>query len=161
MNPCTRDNRPERIRGVIFAKGVHADKTLLIRSQQGWHFSAFDLIPGLTQQFQQLLEALGLLRQGFINGITNPFPMGGLLLIAQPLVVGLALALGVGHNGVSVLNADGIVQAAHGFGAAPEIPKFALFIQSGSVPNDVIMDVGLINVRTDDVGMVVFRESLC
>lgn len=64
--------------------------------------------------------------------------MGGLLLVAQPFVVTLALALWVGHNGISVLNADGIVQAAHSSGAAPEIPKFTLLIQSGGVPNDVV-----------------------
>ena len=86
--------------------------------------------------------------------------MGGLLLVAQPFVVTLALALWVGHNGISVLNADGIVQAAHSSGAAPEIPKFALLIQSGGVPNDVIMDVGLVDVRTDDVSMIAFCEAL-
>ena len=82
--------------------------------------------------------------------------MGGLLLVAQPFVVGLAFALGIGHNGISILNADGIVQAAYRSGAAPEIPKFALFIQSGGIPNDVIMDVGLVDVRTDDVSMIAF-----
>ena len=68
-------------------------------------------------------------------------------MVAQPFVVGLAFALGVGHNGISVLNADGIVQATHSSGAAPEIPKLALLVKICGVPNDVIMDVGSVDVR--------------
>ena len=130
MAPGAGDNGTEGIWGVVLAKSVHADKTFLTFSQQRGNLSILHLIPGLTQQFQQRLETLGILCQSFINGIANPFPMGGLLLIAQPFIVGLASAFGIGHNGVSVLNADGIVQAAHRSGAAPEIPKFALFIKS-------------------------------
>ena len=60
--------------------------------------------------------------------------MGGLLLIPQPFIVGLAFALGISHNGISVLNADCIVQAAYRSGAAPEIAEFALFVKSRGVP---------------------------
>ena len=161
MAPSPGNNRTKRIRGVVLAQSIHADKTLLVSSQQRGYFAAFNLIPGLTQQFQQLLKALGPLCQSFINGIANPFPVRKFLLIPQPFVVGLTLALGISHNGISVLNADGIVQAAYRSGAAPEIAEFALFIQRGGVPDNVIMDVSLINVRTDDVGMVAFCESPC
>ena len=44
--------------------------------------TALDLIPGALQQLQQLLKALGLLCQCFINGIADTLPVGGLLLIA-------------------------------------------------------------------------------
>ena len=103
MAPSPGDNGTEGIRGVVLAQSIHADKTLLVSSQQRGYFTVFNLIPGLTQKFQQFIKALGFLCQSFVNSIANLFAVGRLLLIPQPLVVGLALALGIGHNGISAL----------------------------------------------------------
>ena len=88
-------------------------------------------------------------------------PVGGLLLLAQPLVVGLAFALWILHDGVTVLNTDCIAEAANRFGAAPEIAELALLIESGGIPNHMIVNMGFVNVRTDDIGMIAFCEPTC
>ena len=90
------------IRGVACTQRVHADESLLSFPQQGGNLAALDLIPGALQQLQHILKALGLLCQCFINGIADTLPVGGFLLIPQPLVIGLAFALGILHDGVAV-----------------------------------------------------------
>ena len=149
------------IRGVACTQRVHADESLLSFPQQGGNLAALDLIPGALQQLQQLLKALGLLCQCFINGIADTLPVGRFLLIAQPLVIGLAFALGILHDGVTVLNADRIIEAAQSLGAAPEIPELALLIESGGVPNHMIVNMGFVNVCADNVGVIAFGESPC
>ena len=64
--------------------------------------------------------------------------MGGIGRIAQPLVVALTAPLGSLHNGVAVLDADGIAQAMDSAGAAPKVPKLPLVVQSGGIENDVV-----------------------
>ena len=64
------------------------------------HFTA-----GIPEQLQQLLQVSRLLCQGIVNGSTEQFPMCGLRLIAQPLVVTFTVGLWVLDNGQSVLNA--------------------------------------------------------
>ena len=128
-------------------------------SQQGGNLAPFYLIAGLPQQLQQLLKTLRFLFKGIVNGIADTLPVGGFLLIAQPLVVGLALALGIFNNGVTVLNTDRIIEAAYSLGAAPKVTEFALLIEGGGVPNHMIVNVGFVDVRTDDVGMIAFCES--
>ena len=146
------------IRGVAYTQRVHTDETLLPFSQQGGNLALFYLIAGLPQQLQQLLKTLRFLFKGIVNGIADTLPVGGLLLITQPLVVGLALALGIFNNGVTVLNTDRIIEAAYSLGAAPEVAELALLIEGGGVPNHMIVNVGFVDVRTDDVGVIAFCE---
>ena len=87
------------------------------------------------EKFQQSIEALRIFRQGIINGEANPLPMGRLLLISQPLIVRLAFGFWILNNGVTVLNADGIIQPADRSGAAPEVTELSGFIQGGGVPD--------------------------
>ena len=87
--------------------------------------------------------------------------MGGLLLIAQPLVVGLAFALWILHDGVTVLNTDCIAEAANRFGAAPEVSELAVLIESGGVPDHMIVNMGFVDVCADNVGMIAFCEPPC
>ena len=151
---------PKIIRGIACAQRVHADEALLSFPQQGGNLAALDLIPRVFQQLQQLLKTAGLLRKGFIDGIADALPMGGLLLIAQPLVVGLAFDLWILHDGVTVLNTDCIAEAANRFGAAPEVSELAVLIESGGVPDHMIVNMGFVNVRTDDIGMIAFSFVL-
>ena len=76
-------------------------------------------------------------------------PGGRLLLIAQPFVIGLAFALGILHDGVTVLNADRIIEAAQSLGAAPEIAELALLIESGGIPNHMIVNMACSICVTD------------
>ena len=75
------------------ARRIHANGLFLFAAQQGRVFLALDLIAGLPQQLQQRIKAVGLLYQRIVNGRTDSLPVGGLLFVAQPLVVALAVAL--------------------------------------------------------------------
>ena len=87
--------------------------------------------------------------------------MGGLLFISQPFIVGLTFAFGILHDGVAVLDADGITESADRSGTAPEVTEFSGFIQGGGVPDDMVMNMGFVNVCADDKGMIAFCESPC
>ena len=86
--------------------------------------------------------------------------MGGLCLIAQPLVVTFAVGLWVFDNGQSVLNANGVAQSTDGFCTAPEIAELPVTVQVDRTPNDMIMDMGLINVGANDKGVFALGEPL-
>ena len=86
--------------------------------------------------------------------------MGGLDLIAQPLVVAFSVWLWVLDNGQPVLDAEGIAQTSDGFGAAPKVAELPVTVQIDSTPNNVIMDMGLINVGADDEGVFALGEPL-
>ena len=86
--------------------------------------------------------------------------MGGLRLIAQPLVVTFAVGLWVLDNGQSVLNADGVAQSTNGFCAAPKVAELPVTVQVDRTPNDMIMDMGLVNVGTNDKGVFALGEPL-
>ena len=78
---------------------------------------------------------------------------------AQPLVVALAPALRILYNGIPVFDADGIAKTADSPRAAPEIPKLSSVVKAGGVPNNVIMDMGFINMGADDKSVVPFGEA--
>ncbi len=86
--------------------------------------------------------------------------MRGLCLIAQPFVVAFAVELRILHNGQSVLNADGIAQATDGSGAAPKVAEFSVTIRVDRRPDDVIMNVRLVDVGADHKGVIALGEPL-
>lgn len=113
----------------------------------------------LFQQAQQLLQAGRFLRQCPVNGLTQLLLVGGLRRVTQPLVVALAAPLGSLHNGVTVLNADGIAQTVDGAGAAPKVAELAVTLQRGGVPYNMVVDVSLVNVGADDESVLVLGKS--
>ena len=86
--------------------------------------------------------------------------MGGLRLIAQPLVVTFAVRLWVLDNGQSILNADGVAQSTDGFCAAPKVAELPVTRCIDRRPDNVIMDMGLVNVGTNDKGVFALGEPL-
>ena len=86
--------------------------------------------------------------------------MGGLLLVAQPLVVAFAVALRILHDGVTILDADGIVEPPHSAAAAPKVSEFPSLIERGGVPDHMIMDMGFVDMGANDVSMVALGEPL-
>ena len=92
----------------------------------------------LLQQAQQLLQAGRFLCQRPVDGLAQLLLVGGLGRIAQPLVVALAAPLGSLHNGVAVLDADGIAQAVDSAGAAPKVAELAVTLQRGGVPYNMV-----------------------
>ncbi len=80
--------------------------------------------------------------------------MGGFCLVAQPLVIAFPARFWILHDGVSILNADGIVQPPHGPGAAPEVSELPVTVQVDGIPDDVVMDMGLVDVGAYDKGVV-------
>ena len=113
------NHRTEICGSITVAEGIHVNGLFLFAAQQGRDFLALDLVPCLPKQFQQRFKAVGLLCQRIVNGRADSLPVGGLLFVAQPLVVALAVALRILHDGVAVLDADGIVEPPHGAAAAP------------------------------------------
>lgn len=55
-----------------------------------------------------------------------------------------------------MLNANQVAQLQDCHGAAPEVPEFPGAVKTGGVPVNVIVDVLLIRVGTDDESMVAF-----
>lgn len=80
------NHRAEIFGRIACAQGVHANGILLLTAEQGRDFLSLDFITGQLQQFQQSFKTFGLLRQRIINGGANPLTVGGLFLIAQPLI---------------------------------------------------------------------------
>ena len=70
------------------------------------------------------------------------------------------MGLWVLDNGQSVLNADGVAQSTDGFCAAPKVAELPVTVQVDRTPNDMIMDMGLVNVGTDDKGVFSLGEPL-
>ena len=150
----------QSVHAVPFAHtvSVQADKLFAARCFQPDGFSPWrNLYPGLPQESQQRLQIVGLFFESGVNRHAQPVPVAW-RFIPQPLVVTLAAPLWVFHDGVAVFDADGIVQPPHSFGAAPEIAELSGAIQRGGVPNDVVMDMGLVDVGADDKGVFPFGE---
>ena len=87
--------------------------------------------------------------------------MGGLCPVPQPFVVAFSMRFWVLYNGIAVLNADGIIQPPDCAGAAPKVSEFPVTVQIDRVPDDVIMDMGLVDMGTDHKGMTALGEPLC
>ena len=49
-----------------------------------------------------------------------------------------------------------IIEAAQSLSAAPEVAELAVLIEGGGVPYHMIVNMGFVDVRTDDVGMIAF-----
>ena len=54
------------------------------------------------------------------------------------------------HNGQSVLNADGVVQAPDSLCAAPKVAELPVALHIDRRPDDVIMDMRFVDMGTDD-----------
>lgn len=132
----------------------------MLTAQQGRDFFALDLIPGLPQQLQQRFKAVGLLSQRIVNGGADLFPMGRLLLIAQLLVIASPVLLWIFHNGIAILNADGVIQPPHSAAAAPKVPELAGLTECRGVPDHMIMNMSFIDMGADDVSVIALGEPL-
>jgi len=86
--------------------------------------------------------------------------VGGFLFVAQPLVVALAVALWILHDGVAVLDADGIIKPPNGTTAAPKVSEFAGLAERGRVPNHMIVNMGFVDMGADDIGVIALGEAL-
>ena len=87
--------------------------------------------------------------------------MGGLRLIPQPLVIAFSMRFWVLYNGIAVLNADGIIQPPDRAGAAPEVSEFPVTVHIDCVPDDVVMDMGFVDMGADHKGVISLGEPLC
>ena len=93
------------------------------------HIAALDLVSGVAEQRNQDVHVLGILRKRLINGHPQKITMRRLFAISQPLVIVLAMPLRIFYDGVSVLDADGIIQLADSLRAAPEIPELPVAVK--------------------------------
>ena len=86
--------------------------------------------------------------------------MGG-RFVSEPFVVAFPMRLGIFHNGVTILNADGIIEPPYRLGTAPKIAKLPGAIQRGGVPDNVVMDVRLVHMGTDNKSVIALGEPHC
>ena len=69
------------------------------------------------------------------------------------------MLLWIGNDGISVLNTDGIIEPADRSAAAPEVTELPVCVQGSGVPNDMIVDVGFVNMSANDEGVSAFCEA--
>ena len=155
-----RKNGQQIVLRIAFAQRIQTDESFLIGIAKGGIFALFDLIACVMQQHEQRIKVCGFLFKRMVNRHAQPFTMRRRFLVAQPLIVAFAMPLRMLYNGVSVFNADGIVQPTNGLTAAPEVAELAVAVQRNGVPNDVIMDVFFINMGTYNIGMIAFSKTL-
>ena len=113
----------------------------------------------LLQQAQQFLQAGRFLCQRSVDGLAQLLLVGRLRRVAQPLVVTLAAPLGSLHDGVAVLDADGVAQAVDGAGAAPKVAELAVTLQRGGVPYNMVVNVSLVGVGADNESVLAFCKT--
>ena len=154
------EDRQQLVQRVAVSQPVKADVVAPALCADGDGFAA--PVNGkavLLQQAQQLLQAGRFLCQRPVDGLAQQLLVGGLRRIAQPFVVALAAPLGCLYNGVAVLNADGVAQTVDGAGAAPKIAELAVTLQRSGVPYNMVVDVSLIDVGTDDESVPALGEA--
>ena len=122
--------------------------------------AAFDLYSSCPEQLPQCLQVGGMLGQGFVQRNPQQLPVGERGLIAQPLAVALSVGLGVLHDGQAVFHTDGVAEPPDGAGTVPEVAKLPAAAQIYSAPNDMIVDVGFVNVGADDKGVAALGKAL-
>ena len=136
----TGEDGQQRGNGVVrpHAVLIQPDEILSTRRFQPDGFATGrDLYASVPQQLQQGIQVGGFPCEGIINRHAELVPVAG-RFTPQPLVVALAPALGIFHDGAAVLNADGVVQPPHRPPGAEEVPEFPVMLQSGGVPDDVV-----------------------
>ena len=64
------------------------------------------------------------------------------------------------HDGVAVLDADGIVEPPHSSAAVPKVSEFAGLAERGGVPDHMIVNMGFVDMGADDIGVIALGEAL-
>ena len=112
--------------------------------------------------FRQVIQRLGHLLQIkhlFPLSIANVFARLELGLVPQPLAVALSVGLGIFHDGQTVFHTDGVAEPPDGAGAVPEVSECPAAAQTYSAPNDMIVDVGFVDMGSDDKGIVPLAKA--
>lgn len=63
------------------------------------------------------------------------------------------------EGSVIVLDADGVAQSVDSAGASPKVAEFAVAFQRGGVPYNMVVDVRLVDVGTDDESVFALGEA--
>ena len=139
---------------VSFSEAVQTGRLLPARAAEADGFSpAAYLAVCILKIFQQLFHRGGLLGQSGIDEEPELLPMRWFLPVSQPLVVAFSVPGGSLHDGQAVLDAERIAELPDRFRASPEVAELAVAVQIHRRPDDVIVDVGLVDVRADDERM--------
>ena len=144
---------------VAATQRIQPDEPLLIFPAQSGDFSRLDFISGIPQKLQERVKIRGLLSKSCVYCYTQKLPVGGLCLIAQPFVVALSVPLRILHDGQPVLDAQRIVEPPHGSCAAPKVSELPGAVEGRGIPDDMIMDVVLVDVGADDESVVPVRKA--
>ena len=108
---------------------------------------------------QEFLHVLWLLRENIVYRFTKNFPVRDFRIAAEPFVVSHSLARGILYHRQAMFQANSVAQSSHGFCAVPEISELAAAIESGRVPDHVIVNVMTVDVCADDKRVPAFQKS--
>ena len=149
------ENRLQIVQGVAFPQAVQPGCFVPAGGFEPDRFAAPGHLAAHTgKQLQQPVQIGGLLLQRPVNHHAELLPVGGLGLVPQPLVVAFPTKFRVRYDGQSVFDADGVIQPPHDAGAAPKISELPVTGQVDRRPDDMIVDVGPVDVGADHKGVI-------
>ena len=141
---------------IFLRQGAHTDIALLPWMAECDILPAGDDISGLLHKGKEPIKVMRLFCQSLINIKAESIAVGELFNISLPAVIAHAVRLRIFNHRHSVLNTDQVTKPPNCYRAAQEISKFAGAVQRGGIPIDVIMDMMLVCVGTNDKGMIAF-----
>ena len=79
-------------------------------------------------------------------------------MTSQPLIVALSAPFRIFYDRKSVFDADSVTEIADSLCASPEISEFPVTVQVDGIPDNVIMNMGFVDMSADDKGMTTLGE---
>ncbi len=114
MRPPSGEDGQQLLFTVPIAQTVHFGKAFPPRrSQPEGLATTRDFNSRVAEKLGQRVQIGGILRKRGVDCHAQSLPLGGLGIGTLPLVIALAAPAGFLHNGVTVFNADGVIEPPH------------------------------------------------
>ena len=140
---------------ISFAQGTQPNETLLILALERRLLSILELKSHVSQSLNKAIKALWFLFQNSINSFTEIVTLGTLLGINSSFLT-LPIRLG-SNNGQTVFQANHIAEPLHRKTGKEEVFEFPCSIQRGRIINDMVVNMGFVDVGRNDESVF----SLC
>ena len=145
---------------ISIAECIHAYCFFEIRVLQCDVLAAFYCESFFFKKTQKLIHIPRLFRENIVYRFTKHISVRDFRTAAEPFVVSHSLARGILYHRQAMFQANSVAQSSHGFCAVPEISELAAAIESGRIPDHVVVYVVTVNVCADDKCVSAFQESL-
>ena len=140
---------------ISFAQRTQPNETLLILALERRLLSILELKSHVSQSLNKAIKALWFLFQNSINSFTEIVTLGTLLGINSSFLT-LPIRLG-SNNGQTVFQANHIAEPLHRKTGKEEVFEFPCSIQRGRIINDMVVNMGFVDVGCNDESVF----SLC